>query len=298
MNYKSLELRVGFTIFMAALILILGIMWFHEFKIGHKTCEFQAVFPMVGGVDPGDEVNVNGVEKGKVKSVSLRERDVLVTMEIDADTRIPEDSEVILQAIGIMGERVVTIILGESETFLEPGATIKGLYDPGISEALASTGRLMEDLKALISEMREIAEVMTEGENLSKSIENLAAITADLRGLVNKSAPELEEGASSFRRSAARVDDIIERNSQRVDSIIVSLDTASRELPVLFDRIENVVAILSDLSKSLESDESTMGALFQNRELLDRLEKAITGLDELVTDIRANPGRYFKVEIF
>ena len=48
----------------------------------------------------------------------------------------------------------------------------------------------------------------------------------------------------------------------------------------------------------LQSEEGTMGALMQNRELLDKLERTITNLDELVTDMKANPGRYLKIEVF
>ena len=116
MNATSLELRVGLTIFIAALILVVGIMWFQGFKFADRTYEIHAIFPMVGGIDPGDEVNVNGVEKGEVRRVALRDKDVVITMRISADVKIPEDSEVLLQTIGIMGERIVSIVLGESRS--------------------------------------------------------------------------------------------------------------------------------------------------------------------------------------
>jgi len=90
-SYRALEIKVGFTVFIAGVILIIGLMWFQGFKISRDYYELHAVFPQVGGIDPGDEVNVNGVERGSVKSVSLRESDVLVTMEIDSDTRIASD---------------------------------------------------------------------------------------------------------------------------------------------------------------------------------------------------------------
>ncbi|UCF05064.1 MAG: MCE family protein [bacterium] len=295
---RSLELRVGLAVFVAAVILILGIMWFQGFNVGRSTYEIHVVFPMVGGIDKGDEVNVNGVKKGEVKAVTLRSHDVRVTLEMRVSVRIPTDSRVILQTLGIMGERAVTIILGKSETFLEPGATLDGTYDPGISEALASMARLMEDLKGLTAEIHEIADVLTAGESLHSTIRNLSSITDELRGIIDEAAPEIKEGVSSFRRSADHVDDLLERNSGRLDSIIVAMDEMSDDLPELVKRISNVTTALSDIMDRMARDDNTLGSLIQDRALLDKLERAIVNLDELITDIRANPKRYLKVEVF
>ncbi len=298
MNATSLELRVGLTIFIAALILVVGIMWFQGFKFGDRTYEIHAIFPMVGGIDPGDEVNVNGVEKGEVKRVALRDKDVAITMRISSDVKIPEDSEVLLQTIGIMGERIVSIVLGQSNSYIEPGAMLQGIYDPGLSEVLASFGNVMSDLRELLREIRVVAEALTEGEKLQSTLEDLAEITEELRRLVADNAPEIEKGVVSFRRSAERVDGIIENNTERIDSMIVSLETVSRELPVLLEKIGNVTGTLSDIAERLKKGDNTMGALMQDRELLDRLERTIESLNELVIDIKANPKRYMKLEIF
>ena len=51
MDGKSLEFKVGLTIFLAAVILVFGIMWFQGFEMNRKTFVLYAVFPMVGGID-------------------------------------------------------------------------------------------------------------------------------------------------------------------------------------------------------------------------------------------------------
>ena len=173
MEYKSLELKVGFTVFIAILAFSFGMMWLEGFKLRGERYEVHAVFPMVGGVNSGDAVNVNGVERGEVTMVNLRDSDVIVSMSIDIDTRIPEDSRVVLQTQGIMGERIVTIIVGRSEVMMEPGSMIEGVYDPGISEALSSMGKVMEDLHWLTSDIREIAQVLR-GEEIAETLRNLA----------------------------------------------------------------------------------------------------------------------------
>lgn len=295
---KRLELRVGLTIFIAAVVLSVGLLWFQGFEIGKRSYEITAVFPMVGGIDPGDEVNVNGVEKGEVKRVRLVGTEVHIKMAIYTDVDIPDDSQIVLQTIGIMGERVVSVILGSSERYLEPGSIMQGIYDPGMSEVLASFGNIMGDLSDLTKDISAIAETLTEGEDLRKAVANLAVITEELKAVLSRSAPRLEEGVDTFSKSAERIDGLLARNEEKIDSVLATMERASRGIPELVENISALAESLRDVVGLLESDQSTIGTLMRDRQLLDRLERTIMSLDELVTDMKANPDRYLKIEVF
>jgi phospholipid/cholesterol/gamma-HCH transport system substrate-binding protein len=297
MEYRSLELKVGFTVFIAILAFSVGLMWLEGFKRHGKMYEVHAVVPMVVGVKSGDAVNVNGVDRGEVTRVDLRERDVIVTMSIDVDTKIPEDSKVVVQTQGIMGDRIVTIIVGQSEVMMGPGSMIVGVYDPGISEALSSMGKVMEDLHWLTADIREIAKVLR-GEGIAETLKNLAAASEQITSMIQDLSPDLKTGAAAFSASAIRADSMMARNEAKFDSIIVHLDDASRRLPALAERLGDLSAALKGVTDRLSSTDNTMGTLLNDKELLYKLESAITGLDELVTDIKANPKKYLKVEVF
>ncbi len=297
MEYKALELKVGFTVFIAILVFSVGMMWLEGFKLRGERYEIHAVFPMVGGVNSGDAVNVNGVEKGEVARVDLRERDVIVTMAIGIETKVPEDSKIVLQTQGIMGERIVTIIIGRSDVMLEPGSMIEGVYDPGVSEALASMGKVMEDLHWLAADIREIAKVLR-GEEIAETLKNLAEASEQISTMIRDLSPDLKTGAAAFSETAVRADSMMARNEAKFDSIIVNLDRATKKMPALAESIGELTAALKDVTDKLNDTDSTMGALLNDKELLHKLESAITGLDELVTDIKANPKKYLKIEVF
>ena len=233
-----------------------------------------------------------------MKRVYLRDRDVLIKLQINAEVKIPDDSRVVLQSIGIMGERVVAIILGESDSFIGPGALLEGVYDPGISEALASLGKVMDDVQILTKDLKHITGALTEGENLRAAIENLVAVTEELKRVVTVNSPALEEGIGSFSSSARKLDAVLTRNSSRLDSIMLSLEKASGELPELFDSLEEVTGAMTRIAKRLENKDNTVGALLEDRQLHDNLQQAITNLDLLITDIRANPKKSLKVSVF
>lgn len=298
MEYKSLEIRVGFTVFVASLILIVGLMWFQGFKVGRGTYQIHAAFPMVGGIGPGDKVNLNGVEMGSVKRVQLRERDVLLTMDINRRARIPDDSRIVLQTVGIMGERIITVLLGTSDKFLEPGATMQGVYEPGITEALAFLGNIMDDLTELTKDMQQIAGTLTQGNKLKGIVDNLAEISGRLRALIERDAPGFESGVQSFRRSAETMDKLLARNEGNIDTLMTSFASASKDFPELVKRMRAVTDELAEITDSLQKNDNTLGALMNDRALMDRLEQAVKNLDDLVTDVKANPKKYLKVEIF
>jgi phospholipid/cholesterol/gamma-HCH transport system substrate-binding protein len=298
MEYKSLEIRVGFTVFIAALALTIGLMWFNGFKVGHGKYEIHAIFPMVGGIGPGDKVNLNGVEKGSVKRVLLRENDVLLTMEIDGDAKIPEDSRIVLQAIGIMGGRIITIMLGKSDRMLDRGSIMQGVYEPGITEALAFLGNIMDELTQLTKDMQRLASTLTHGDKLKMTVDNLAAVSEQLHTFLEQDAPAFGSGVQSFKRSAETVDRLLAKNSGNIDTMMTSFGAASKDLPELVRRMRAVTDSLAVITSSLQRGDNTLGGLMQDRALLDRLEKTFKNLDELITDIKANPKKYLKVEIF
>ena len=65
-----------------------------------------------------------------------------------------------------------------SGLMLEPGSMIQGVYDAGVSEALASMGKVMEDLHWLTADIREIAKVLR-GEEIAETLKNLAEASED-----------------------------------------------------------------------------------------------------------------------
>jgi phospholipid/cholesterol/gamma-HCH transport system substrate-binding protein len=298
MEYKSLEIRVGITVFIASLILIVGLMWFQGVKMGHGNYRIQAVFPMVGGIAPGDKVNLNGVEMGTVKRVQLRANDVLLTMEISKLAKIPDDSRIVLQTVGIMGERIITILLGTSDRFLEPGAVMQGVYEPGITEALAFLGGIMDDLTKLTKDMRKIAGTFTAGDKLQAIVDNLDSVSGRLRTLIERDAPEFEAGVRSLRRSAETADKLLERNSGNIDTLMTSFAAASRDFPELARRMRALTDTLAVIASGLQKNDNTLGALMSDRVLLDKFEKTVKDLDDLVADVKAHPKKYLKISVF
>ncbi len=298
MQYKSLELRIGLTVFIAALTLTIGLMWFQGFQTSRETYQIYAVFPMALGASQGDKVYLNGVEMGKVKAVQLRKNDVLVTVEVSAKAKIPVDSKILLQTIGIMGERIVTIVLGNSDSYLAPGSTMQGIYDPGVAEALASLGSIMGNLTQLTKDMQRVATMLTQGDKLKNTLENLAELTAELNKFMKANSPELSSGVRSLSRSAVRMDSLLAKNQTNFDTILTTYAAVGRDRPALVRQAADLADTLTAISAKLKSNDNTLGALLNDRTLIDSLDKTVKSLNALIEDVKAHPKKYVHVSVF
>jgi phospholipid/cholesterol/gamma-HCH transport system substrate-binding protein len=114
MTGRGLEIRVGAVVILAALVAVIGTMWFQKFQLAEKRYSFFVLFNEVGGLVSGDPIQVNGVERGRVEAVSLMPGRVVAQMAVREGVEIPLDSRIALKSIGIMGERFVAITLGDS----------------------------------------------------------------------------------------------------------------------------------------------------------------------------------------
>jgi phospholipid/cholesterol/gamma-HCH transport system substrate-binding protein len=91
---------------------------------GHYV--LKARFQSITGLKPGSSVEIAGVAVGKVDRIELDgERLVaLVTMKIQKEIQLPDDTIASVKTAGLIGDRFIKITPGGSDTILEPGETI------------------------------------------------------------------------------------------------------------------------------------------------------------------------------
>ena len=68
---RTTEIQVGLTVIAAMAVLIWGVTWLREFKVGKQVRLWHVTFPQTGGLGPSDEVQVNGIRKGSVATIDL-----------------------------------------------------------------------------------------------------------------------------------------------------------------------------------------------------------------------------------
>jgi len=298
MTGRGLEIRVGALVVIAALVAVIGTMWFQKFQLAEKRYSFFVCFHEVGGLVVGDLIQVNGVERGDVEAVNLLTRGVVVQMAVREDVVIPCDSRIELESIGMMGERFVSIALGDSTVAISPGDTLDGGYLMGLTEVMGAAGDILDDVEVTSRHLREIAVSLSSDGRLQEGVEDFAETSKNLRGMTERNRDRLDHALIRFERSASMLDSLMTKHYTGIDSSLAAIGRAGGKAETAVDNLAEVSKDLREITAKLRAGEGSAGRLLSDDTFITRLESTVAELDSLVSDIQRNPGKYVKFSIF
>jgi len=196
MTTKSrLELMVGLFIVIALVILVSFVFLIRDFQIIKPGYTFDIIFGFANGVKVNAPTRLAGVDIGEVKSINIfqdpqsMQTNVRVRVWVERDTRIPIDSQVLINTLGLLGEKYIEIMPGENyNEFVKSGDAISGKNPVPIDEITEETKKLVAKFDTALSGLNEILAKIKEGQGtIGKFIydetmyKNLEDMSADLK---------------------------------------------------------------------------------------------------------------------
>ncbi len=125
MRRVNMETAVG--LFLLAGILCLAYLSIRLGKlelIGGDTVPVTARFNSVTGLQAGTDVEIAGVPVGKVDSISIRDYQADVRMEIRKGIKLPDDTIASVKTRGLIGDVYISLSPGASNRLIPPGGRI------------------------------------------------------------------------------------------------------------------------------------------------------------------------------
>ena len=84
-----------------------------------------ASFDNISGLKTGDQVQLDGVQIGKVTHIGLKDMRARVALRVNEGVQIDKDAIASIKTSGIIGDKYVSISLGPDEHMLAEGDTIR-----------------------------------------------------------------------------------------------------------------------------------------------------------------------------
>jgi phospholipid/cholesterol/gamma-HCH transport system substrate-binding protein len=84
-----------------------------------------ASFDNISGLKTGDQVQLSGVQIGKITQIELKNMRARVAMRVDDGVPIDKDAIASIKTSGIIGDKFLSIALGPSDLILKDGDTIR-----------------------------------------------------------------------------------------------------------------------------------------------------------------------------
>jgi len=126
MRKSGVETAVG--LFLVAGILCLGYLSIRLGKlelVGGDDVPVTAEFSTVAGLKQGANVEIAGVEIGKVDSIDIRDYKAVVRMRIRRGLRLQEDTIASVRTRGLIGDKFINLSPGASDRLIRPGGKIR-----------------------------------------------------------------------------------------------------------------------------------------------------------------------------
>ncbi len=149
----KLELKVGLFVSVGLVILVIFILSIGGFKTWSSGYRINLTFNFVNGVKVGAPVRFAGVDVGEVKEVKLSFvpedncSHVNLNVWVKDNIKIPADSTVWVNTLGLLGEKYVEIMPGEDySSLLKPNQCLTGTDPLPIHQIFKNAENILRNL--------------------------------------------------------------------------------------------------------------------------------------------------------
>ncbi|MGV0603192.1 virulence factor Mce family protein [Mycolicibacterium sp. XJ1904] len=267
----SNPLRTGiFGIFLVACLVLVSF-GYSSLPFFPQGKPYEAYFSDAGGIIPGNDVNVSGIEVGKVTGVELAGDAAKVLFTVDRDIRVGDQSMVSIKTDTVLGEKSLAVTpQGTGEATVIPLARTTTPYT--LATALQDLGQTAGELDKPRFEQA-----------LQAITDSLRDATPHLRGALDgvanlsRSLNKRDEALAQLLGHAKRVSDTLAQRAGQVNQLIVDGNQLFAALDERRQALSNLIAGIDDVSEQLS------GFVADNRrEFRPALEKLNLVLDNLL----------------
>ncbi|WP_315815468.1 MlaD family protein [Paraflavitalea speifideaquila] len=304
----SNETKVGALTAIAIVILILGFNFLKGRNLADRSDKIYAEFPTVEGLQVSNPVLINGLQVGKVYGMKEKDKNmsaVVVTISLTKDINIPRTS---LASIGseLLGTTSVKIKLGNGTDYIQDGDTLHTMKTLGFKEqiqnsldpTLASVNKTLASLEQVLQNLNSILDPNTKN-NLQSIVKNLTTSSKSLEKLLDAQTGMLAKTLTNTESITGN----LAKNNDKINATVDNLEKATGKLAnVKLDEavasMQNTLNKLGATVDKINSSQSSLGALLNDRKLYDQLLQTNRSLTTLLDDFRVHPKRYVNISVF
>lgn len=172
MTAKSrLELSVGVFIIIGLFILVSFVFLIRDFQIVKPGYKFDIIFGFANGVKMSAPVRLSGVDVGEIKGLKIfydpneQKTKVKVHVWVSEEAKIPIDSQIWINTLGLLGEKYIEIIPGKDySVFVKSNDSIAGQDPVSMEEITKETKRIVLKFDQMVNGLNSVLERINSGQ--------------------------------------------------------------------------------------------------------------------------------------
>lgn len=219
--------------------------------------EYHALVADAAGLRAGDDVNIAGLEVGKVTAVDLRGKDVRVTFVVSGDHRLNAETRTAVRYANLIGTRYLALLPPESGSFsarLDAGGTLP------VRQSLPTV-----DLTAVFDGFQPLFDALDPAQ-VNELTSSIIAIFQGESGTV----ANLVEQVGTITTHLAGRKEVISTVITNLADLLTSVNEQGDSLGQMIDSFGTVVGTLHDQRTVLASTIDGLAAFGENASRLTR----------------------------
>jgi phospholipid/cholesterol/gamma-HCH transport system substrate-binding protein len=294
MKTRSMEISIGIALFIASIVLVVGLVWLSEQTVGWNNYELHIALPRAEGLKRGDPITVVGIKIGKVEEILFRNNRAEVKVYLQSDKKLARDSKFTLDSGGLLGGKLINITPGSSQDYLVDGELVEGEVAPGLMDLGPAVANLEDRLTAG-------AEALLSAENIDRMVlivKDMQSTTSHLQEIISKNKTNIDATLINLKQGTGAINDVIDDHKGGIDTTVSNLVQASKRFDAISRELATTTTTLRDISLAIKEKRGSFGALVYERELYDNLMVTTKNLNDLIDDIKKQPQKYVHVSLF
>jgi len=315
-----MKLRKEFIVGIIATIgicgLVLGFFYLKGLELWKDRTSYYAVYDNSGGITNGRPITLNGLKVGSIVDVSFNPENlssVIVAMEIS-------DPSVLKIPIGTMAKLNSDLLAGpyvelqwnDTNVFYQSGDTLWSEVSKDIEDQIN---------ERLIPLEKKTNELISTADSAIQTIEAIFSRNTDN---LDESFEGIRRAILNFESVSLRIDTLIKSEKSRISSVLVNVESITKNLKKNNEAIENTVTNISQITDSLamvdfvgtinnvkttieqvnlliddvHHGDGTISHLIQDTLMYNNFNLMLDEATRLVENIKVHPNRYLQFSVF
>jgi phospholipid/cholesterol/gamma-HCH transport system substrate-binding protein len=330
------EFAVGVVVIVALALVVGGALWLSGAHLGKTEAVYTARFRTVGGLGVGAPVVLRGVRVGRVEAIRLASgRWVEADLKIYSGVAVPAKPAVIAASASLFGEWAATLVPPDqipddpnvraalAEAADGAGSKWPGATLPDIGQLTAQASRIASDIGLVANRVQTafdseaVSELRRSIRDFGQVADRLVKVTNDQAQVLGSVGSNLRQGSDILAHAATNLSTTLGRvdsatNQGQLGTILNNSAATSQDLRVASQNLrdlseaahrnqESLVRVLvnaDSVMTRLANGTGTLGLLVSDSTLYRETTLTMIQLRQLLSDIQANPRKYFTFSVF
>lgn len=280
-DQRKSEIRVGITVLLGIIVFLWILGWAKNFSLTPTDNSVTVKFDNISGLEIGDAVTVNGLRKGFVEDIIIKNRGVVVTLKVDNKVLLKEDATFAVTMLDLMGGKKVEIDPGSSENELDYNQVHTGVFQADIPLVLSMLGSFQQDFSSTISDIKitltSLNNYLTDkklNEDIKSTMSNLSEVSQKLNVLIDENRTSLKQLTTNAAQLTEEAKTFLESNKEK-------MNTSLEDLQSLLKNSDNLITKLNKFTDELEAKQNNLGKIIYDENFYNDLSQSLKQLNEL-----------------